>query len=838
MLTAAVRDLHRCYPQQFLTDVRTVCPDLWEHNPYVTPLRDSDRAAERIDCSYPLINQCDRTPYHCLHGFIEFLNQRLSLSIQPTVFKGDIHLSEQEKAWYSQVHELTGEATPFWIIDAGGKYDLTIKWWQAARYQAVVDHFRGRIQFVQVGQQGHYHPKLEGVIDLRGQTSLRQLVRLVYHAQGVLCPVTSLMHLAAALPTPPGRPAIRPCVVVAGGREPAHWEAYPGHQFLHTNLALPCCANGGCWRDRIVRLRDGDPRDRSDRRCVNVIESLPRCMDLITPEEVIRRIKLYFEGGMLQYLTARQARRAARAIKATRRNTFDQQPLNLHSAGMACDTFVSRIPPYPNTFEGRGIVICGGGLKYFTCAWVCIHLLRRWGCDLPIELWHLGNGELSQPMADLVRPLGVECIDASRLRRKFPARILHGWPLKPYAILHSRFREVLLLDADNVPVRNPVYLFDAPQFQKTGAIFWPDYKFAGGKKARAIWRSCGLRAPRGREFETGQILVDKQRCWAALCLSMWFNEHADFYYQHVHGDKETFHLAFRKLKQRYWLVKTPIRRLTATMCQHDLEGRRLFQHRNMDKWNLFLHNRRIKDFWFESECRRLILRLRSLWDGTIDPRAARRFRFAANGASTRRALKLCPIMISCPQRLELRQRTLENLADTDWGDVAVTLHLDQGNGKNYRYRQTQCAYNALKETLRREFDYLLFLEDDLEFNRHIRHNLERWPALRSGQVAVASLYNPSVNEFQCDAKLNARLVDPACVFGSQAFLISKPALQYTVSHWHTVKGMQDIRISRLARRMGRPFFYHAPSLVQHTGRRSTWGGGFHRAVDFDANWRA
>lgn len=37
MLTAAVRDLHVCYPGRFLTDVRTPCPDLWQHNPHLTP---------------------------------------------------------------------------------------------------------------------------------------------------------------------------------------------------------------------------------------------------------------------------------------------------------------------------------------------------------------------------------------------------------------------------------------------------------------------------------------------------------------------------------------------------------------------------------------------------------------------------------------------------------------------------------------------------------------------------------------------------------------------------------------------------------------------------------
>jgi ADP-heptose:LPS heptosyltransferase len=270
MLTAAVRDLHHRYPGKFLTDVRTLCPDLWENNPRITTLCDDDPEAEQIECTYPLINQSNRAPYHCLHGFIDFFNHRLGLNMKPTSFKGDIHLSAQEKTWHSQVYEVTGENMPFWIVVAGGKYDLTIKWWQRSRYQEVVNHFRGKIQYVQVGNRGHHHPRLDGVIDLRGQTSLRELVRLVYHSQGVVCSVTALMHFAAAVETKRGQPPNRPCVVIAGGREPTHWEAYPHHQFIHTLGALPCCARGGCWRDRTVRLRDGDKRDRTENLCLDV----------------------------------------------------------------------------------------------------------------------------------------------------------------------------------------------------------------------------------------------------------------------------------------------------------------------------------------------------------------------------------------------------------------------------------------------------------------------------------------------------------------------------------------------------------------------------------------
>ena len=76
-----------------------------------------------------------------------------------------------------------------------------------------MDHFRDRILFVQVGEKGHYHPPLKGVLDMRGKTTLRDLIRLMYHADGVVCPVTLHMHLAAAVPLPPGRKRLRSCVV-------------------------------------------------------------------------------------------------------------------------------------------------------------------------------------------------------------------------------------------------------------------------------------------------------------------------------------------------------------------------------------------------------------------------------------------------------------------------------------------------------------------------------------------------------------------------------------------------------------------------------------------------
>jgi ADP-heptose:LPS heptosyltransferase len=306
MLTAAVRDLHACYPGQYLTGVSTTAQSLWDNNPYVSPLKQGDPEVTVIDCHYPLIHQSDAAPYHFVWGFSDYLNSFLNLKIKPVHYAGDIHLSEHEKSTPSPVHQITGEDKPFWIVAAGGKYDFTIKWWDCKRYQEVIDYFEGRIQFVQVGETGHYHPPLRGAIDLRGKTDTRQLVRLVHHSSGVLCGVTFLMHLAAAVPTRPGRPPNRAAVIVAGGREPRQWEAYPHHQFLHTIGCLECCKTGACWKSRTTPLGDGSEHDDPENLCVDVVDSLPRCMAMITARDAIRRIEMYHEGGNYSYLSSKQ----------------------------------------------------------------------------------------------------------------------------------------------------------------------------------------------------------------------------------------------------------------------------------------------------------------------------------------------------------------------------------------------------------------------------------------------------------------------------------------------------------------------------------------------------
>lgn len=264
-----------------------------------------------------------------------------------------------------------------------------------------------------------------------------------------------------------------------------------------------------------------------------------------------------------------------------------------------------RVPE--KAYSGRGIVICAGREQYVTCAWVCINVLRYLGCTLPIQVWHLDRYEVSNELAALLKPLGVECINAEVVRSARPSQVLGGWQLKPYSIIHCPFREVLSLDADNVPALDPTYLFDVNPYKELGSIFWPDYHRLSPE--HSIWRLSGVAYRNEPEFESGQIVIDKSRCMRALSLAMWMNEHSEFWYRHILGDKETFHFAWRKLDQPYAMPDRPIYPLDGTMCQHDFIGRRVFQHRNLAKWSLG-ENRRVEGFEYEKECLEFVDQLR------------------------------------------------------------------------------------------------------------------------------------------------------------------------------------------------------------------------------------
>jgi hypothetical protein len=321
-------------------------------------------------------------------------------------------------------------------------------------------------------------------------------------------------------------------------------------------------------------------------------------------------------------------------------------------------------PPYPeDRFSGRGIVLCAGGDVYFVCAWVCIGMLRRLGCSLPIELWYRGPREMTPEMIALVEPLGVTCIDAYEVVRRQPYRRLDSWEIKPFAIAWSRFREVLYLDADNVALRDPAPLFDSDLYLSRGALFWPDRYCGPGTGIewlkREVWDLCGVAYRAEPEIEAGQLVIDKRRSWQALSMTLHLNEHSDFYYAFFYGDKDTFHLSWRRSGSDYALVPWRPGTLgrSEVIVQYDPQGRPLFQHRNGAKWSLTRPNRHIPAFAGEEACLEILEQLRGRWSPPVRALpaglteselqqyralcAARRFEYAIDGGGAR-TIELLP----------------------------------------------------------------------------------------------------------------------------------------------------------------------------------------------------
>jgi hypothetical protein len=281
----------------------------------------------------------------------------------------------------------------------------------------------------------------------------------------------------------------------------------------------------------------------------------------------------------------------------------------------ALDDYMRR--PAPNlNFSGRGIVICAGGERLFTCAYVLLRLLRDLvSCTLPIQLWHFGGEELAPAMRALLAPLNVELVDATAFLEDYPADIGNGWQLKSYALLHSRFAEVLMLDADQVPVRDPALVFEMPEYLQTGAVFWPD--IIDLSPANPIWALTGLAAENCPAWESGQIVIDKRRHLRALRIALYLNERASIVYRMLYGDKDTFLIAWRIAGASVAVVPHRPFIDERVLVQRDFAGAPLFQHRTGSKWNYHTNQYRLDGFQHMESCLGFLADLRASWNGRI-----------------------------------------------------------------------------------------------------------------------------------------------------------------------------------------------------------------------------
>jgi hypothetical protein len=502
---------------------------------------------------------------------------------------------------------------------------------------------------------------------------------------------------------------------------------------------------------------------------------------------------------------------------------------------LAADRFLAGVGEYPHgRFRGRGIVLAGGGPAYFPSLYVTIRAIRHSGCSLPIQVWYLGQeDELPPDRRTVLERYGVECVDADAVRKRRPCRILNGWELKVYAVLHSQFEEVLSLDADCYPVRDPAFLFDEPGYRGTGAVFWPDLR----NGPQPDWRPFGV-APTGRvSFESGQFLLNKSRVWRSLQLAWWYNDHSDWSYLHGYGDKHTLEVAWAKCGTPYTMYSGDVKWAAASFHHVGPEGGLLFLHRCRDKFRFgeptymnaqsFTSNRFHPELPLEAECFEWLRELRR----ELDPERAR---------GTHRMPRIKAFLHTCPERRAVCAGTLDRWRLTDWGEDPVAV-VDEGSGPPSVARLAANAHRSFSMAVGMDADYYVFLEDDLYFNLHLRHNLTHWPPLCERALWMGSLFNPSLPPSgTCHSDLwGARsfICARASYYGAQAVVLSREAVAESLREWDAVPEPYDLKLAAIAERHSAGVVLHLPSLVQHVGAPSTWGGGPIRAINFDPFFR-
>jgi hypothetical protein len=173
------------------------------------------------------------------------------------------------------------------------------------------------------------------------------------------------------------------------------------------------------------------------------------------------------------------------------------------------------------------------------------------------------------------------------------------------------------------------------------------------------------------------------------------------------------------------------------------------------------------------------------------------------------------------------ERTLASFRASDWDWDPILQTDDAPPATPVASRLNANWLRALDLVATGPTPLALVLEDDVEVNAHLHHNLERWAPLVDAGAGpfFGTLYNA------------ARTTNPHAMWGSQALIVSRDVAAYVVKYWDEEDHLCDTRIPRLASRIT-TVHVHAPSLVQHVGAASTWGGTFHQAHDFDRTWRA
>jgi hypothetical protein len=280
LLTALLRELRRRdyrgvwvmtqHPELFahVGDADVVVPWNWEYEPWVRALG-WNYLRPRYTRYLP---EEDRDIPPARH-IISVMCEQAGV-VGPVALRPYLTLTDAERARGARVERQV-------VVQSAGVSKvqaMRTKQWYPERFQQVVDLLRDQYNFVQVGVPSD--PPLDGVLDLRGQTSVRETAALLSQSLTFISQVGLLMHL--------GRAVDRRGVIVYGGRETPAQSGYTAHENLYS--PVPCSP---CWRQRtcpydvmcMQQITAEDAAAAVERQAARHGEPLPLDTDVITLDD-------------------------------------------------------------------------------------------------------------------------------------------------------------------------------------------------------------------------------------------------------------------------------------------------------------------------------------------------------------------------------------------------------------------------------------------------------------------------------------------------------------------------------------------------------------------------
>ena len=214
--------------------------------------------------------------------------------------------------------------------------------------------------------------------------------------------------------------------------------------------------------------------------------------------------------------------------------------------------------------SARGIITASGTVDRLRDSYVSIKMLRDTGCKLPIELFYADEQEIPKSLCSIFHKLNVNCIN---IQSHYPFGVYNArnFSIKAIAVYLSKFKELIWMDSDVIPLVDFETLFNNNQYINNGYFFNNDlWSF---KKQETVFTDKiekfiqNLKddvnftiLPGSPELESGLFLLNREKLpfkFFDILLLLNVNNHL-IYNKVCYGDKDTFQISIRMIYEEFY----------------------------------------------------------------------------------------------------------------------------------------------------------------------------------------------------------------------------------------------------------------------------------------------